>query len=114
MITKGGAAVDSYIPQNSSYRVFSDGSKIYAATLNQCNLGHNNNKFYIIQIIVHEISGQIFVWNRWGRVGSEGQSAFKGPFDKNKAISDYTSKFRSKTSGNYKEIEIKYDAEEEE
>lgn len=36
--------------------------------LNQTNIGHNNNKFYIIQLI--EQNGSFSCWNRWGRVVS--------------------------------------------
>lgn len=38
----------------------------YDCTLNQTNIGSNNNKFYIIQLLQ---DGERFVcWNRWGRV----------------------------------------------
>jgi poly [ADP-ribose] polymerase len=52
VITKGGAAVDSLVPNSASYRVLVDGGKVYSATLNQSNLDANNNKFYIIQVLV--------------------------------------------------------------
>ena len=86
VITKGGAAVDQFVPSKDSYRVFQDGGRSYAATLNQSNLDANNNKFYIIQILQKEVSGQLFVWNRWGRVGVPGQNALKGPLPKDSAI----------------------------
>ena len=35
--------------------------------LNQTNIGHNNNKYYIIQV-VKNARGQYYAWNRWGRV----------------------------------------------
>ncbi|XP_067159689.1 protein mono-ADP-ribosyltransferase PARP3 isoform X6 [Apteryx mantelli] len=38
----------------------------YDCTLNQTNIGANNNKFYIIQLIEH--GGAYSTWNRWGRV----------------------------------------------
>jgi len=34
--------------------------------LNQTNIGHNNNKYYVIQVI--ESAGRYYSWNRWGRV----------------------------------------------
>ncbi|XP_011890456.1 PREDICTED: poly [ADP-ribose] polymerase 3 isoform X4 [Cercocebus atys] len=38
----------------------------YDCTLNQTNIGNNNNKFYIMQLLQ---DGQHFTcWNRWGRV----------------------------------------------
>jgi poly [ADP-ribose] polymerase len=110
VITKGGAAVDSLIPNNSAYRVLVEGGKVYSATLNQANLDANNNKFYIIQVLVHETTGAITIWNRWGRVGVPGQNAMKGPFPKPQAIADFNSKYNDKAvKGDYREIEIKYD-----
>jgi len=34
--------------------------------LNQTNIGNNNNKYYVIQVI--QSGGQYYSWNRWGRV----------------------------------------------
>lgn len=105
VVTKGGAAVDSLVPNKDSYRVFQDGGKIYSATLNQSNLDANNNKFYIIQVLQNETSGSLFVWNRWGRVGVPGQNALRGPMPKDSAIREYISKHHDKTvKGDYREI----------
>lgn len=41
----------------------------YDCTLNQTNIGNNNNKFYIIQLLKED--GRFFCWNRWGRVVSD-------------------------------------------
>lgn len=112
VITKGGAAVDSLVPNKDSFRVFKDSSKVYSATLNQSNLDANNNKFYIIQILQNEQNGSFFVWNRWGRVGVPGQNALRGPMPQAKAIQEYINKHHDKTvKGDYREIEIKYDDE---
>jgi len=86
VITKGGAAVDSLVPNKETYRVFQDGGKSYSATLNQANLDHNNNKFYIVQILQNETTANLYLWNRWGRVGVPGQNALKGPMPKDTAI----------------------------
>lgn len=40
----------------------------YDCMLNQTNIGNNNNKFYVIQLLVS--NGNYYVWNRWGRVVS--------------------------------------------
>lgn len=105
MITKGGAAVDSLVPNSSAYRVLVEGGKVYSATLNQSNLDANNNKFYIIQVLVHEATGAIWVWNRWGRVGVPGMNALKGPYQKPQALSDFNSKYNDKAvKGDYREI----------
>lgn len=96
-----------------NYRVYQEGGKSYAATLNQANMDNNNNKFYIIQVLLNEKSSQLFVWNRWGRVGVPGQNCMKGPFPKDTALKEYRTKVHDKTvKGDYKEIEIKYDDEE--
>ena len=103
VVTKGGAAVDSLVPGKDQYRVFQDGNKVYSATLNQANMDHNNNKFYMIQILLNEKTNQIYVWNRWGRVGSPGQNCLKGPFPKDTAIREYNSKHHDKTvKGDYR------------
>lgn len=105
VVTKGGAAVDSLVPNKDSYRVFQDSGKIYSATLNQSNLGANNNKFYIIQILQNEANSNLFVWNRWGRVGVPGQNALLGPMPKDSAIREYAAKHHDKTvKGDYREI----------
>ena len=85
--------------------MYQDANKNYSATLNQANMDRNNNKFYIVQILMNEKTSQITVWNRWGRVGVPGQNCMKGPFSKDQAISEYNSKVRDKTvKGDYREI----------
>lgn len=40
----------------------------YDCMLNQTNIGNNNNKFYVIQVLT---SGKLhYCWTRWGRVVS--------------------------------------------
>lgn len=103
MITKGGAAVDSFVVDKEAYRVFQDGGKIYSATLNQADLNANNNKFYIIQILQHEASSELYFWSRWGRVGVPGQNCKAGPLSKSSAIQQYTKKYYDKASkGSYR------------
>ena len=82
--------------------MFQDGDKTYSATLNQSNIDANNNKFYIIQILQHT-NGNLFVWNRWGRVGTPGQNALKGEMAKEQAIKDFNSKYHDKAvKGDYR------------
>lgn len=40
----------------------------YDCMLNQTNIGQNNNKFYVIQVI--KDNNRFYSWNRWGRVVS--------------------------------------------
>ena len=68
--------------------------------LNQTNIGHNNNKFYIIQLI--ECAGVYYTWNRWGRVGEVGQNAMKSfAGDLSAAEKDFKKKFKDKTKNNW-------------
>ena len=55
--------VDSHCSLNSA-AVWQD----YDCMLNQTNIGKNNNKFYVIQLLV--VGTKYYVWNRWGRVVS--------------------------------------------
>ncbi|KAK3734446.1 hypothetical protein RRG08_029121 [Elysia crispata] len=87
---------DTYCPLSSNSEVHLD----YDAMLNQTNIGHNNNKYYIIQVL--KSGGRFYAWNRWGRVGEPGQNAMKGPFsDDSAAIKDFEKKFKDKTKNNW-------------
>ncbi|CAE8592563.1 unnamed protein product, partial [Polarella glacialis] len=95
----GGKAVDNAVPQSSSYKVYDD----LAVKLNQTNIGHNNNKFYIIQVLTR--SGKFFAWNRWGRVGEPGDTKLKAFPKAESAIQDFRSKFREKTGNSWENAE---------
>lgn len=41
----------------------------------QTNIGNNNNKFYLLQLLEDDSRKAYSVWFRWGRVGARGQSA---------------------------------------
>lgn len=43
--------VDSYMPSYLGYKVFED----WDCMLNQTNIGHNNNKFYVIQLLQNKL-----------------------------------------------------------
>ncbi|XP_076202335.1 protein mono-ADP-ribosyltransferase PARP3 isoform X2 [Aptenodytes patagonicus] len=61
---KPPATIDALCPLSTTpgARVYED----YDCTLNQTNIGANNNKFYIIQLLEHD--GAYSVWSHWGRV----------------------------------------------
>ena len=67
--------------------------------LNQTNIGHNNNKYYVIQLL--ESGGKYYTWTRWGRVGEPGQNAMLGNGTLDDAIKQFKNKFRDKTSNNW-------------
>ncbi|XP_078678445.1 protein mono-ADP-ribosyltransferase PARP3-like [Branchiostoma floridae x Branchiostoma belcheri] len=91
--------VDSSCPLNGRGQVQDD----YDCMLNQTNIGHNNNKYYIIQLIKTAGASPrpYYVWNRWGRVGEPGQSALKGPWDLETAKKDFEKKFKDKTKNDW-------------
>lgn len=85
--------VDEHCPIKSKATVHDD----YDCMLNQTNIGANNNKFYVIQVL--ESGGKFYCWTRWGRVGEVGQSALKGPFaSPDQGIKEFESKFKDKSS----------------
>jgi len=85
---------DKYIQDRDKYNVFEE----YAAVLNQTNIGANNNKFYIVQLLV-DATNKYYVWTRWGRVGDAGQSKMDAQPDLPTAIKTFSKKFYEK-SGN--------------
>ncbi|XP_055069456.1 protein mono-ADP-ribosyltransferase PARP3 [Misgurnus anguillicaudatus] len=75
----------------------------YDCMLNQTNIGQNNNKFYLIQVLV--FGGKYYCWTRWGRVGESGQNNLAGPSDANAAIKNFEKKFKDKTKNNWSDRE---------
>ncbi|XP_071721412.1 poly [ADP-ribose] polymerase 2 [Rutidosis leptorrhynchoides] len=97
---KGSAVLDQYIPEHikSNYHVLQQGDDIYDATLNQTNVGDNNNKFYIIQALESDDGSTFMVYNRWGRVGVKGQDKLHGPYTGvQSALDEFEQKFYAKT-----------------
>uniref|UniRef100_A0A674NQ20 Poly (ADP-ribose) polymerase family, member 3 n=1 Tax=Takifugu rubripes TaxID=31033 RepID=A0A674NQ20_TAKRU len=92
---KGRRKVDEHCQVSASAEVHED----YDCMLNQTNIGQNNNKFYVIQVI--KDNNRFYSWNRWGRVGEVGQSKLS-PFDKlEKAVKDFEKKFKDKTKNSW-------------
>uniref|UniRef100_A0A0D9V0P4 Poly [ADP-ribose] polymerase n=1 Tax=Leersia perrieri TaxID=77586 RepID=A0A0D9V0P4_9ORYZ len=101
---KGAAVMDQHIPDHikMTYHVLQVGEEIYDATLNQTNVGDNNNKFYIIQALESDAGGSFMVYNRWGRVGARGQDKVHGPFSsREQAIYEFEGKFHDKTNNHW-------------
>lgn len=71
----------------------------YDCTLNQTNIGSNNNKFYIMQLL-REDAG-FACWNRWGRVGETDQSKISHFESLADAKKDFEKKFREKTKNHW-------------
>lgn len=109
---KGGGTrtpkVDAHVPMAGCYAVVDD----WDCTLNQTNIGQNNNKYYVIQLL--QRSGGYSVWTRWGRVGEPGQHALKKFGSMDSASREFCKKFRDKTRnaweerGNFQAVPGKY------
>ncbi|KAM7422526.1 hypothetical protein PAMA_010529 [Pampus argenteus] len=92
---KGKRKVDEHCSLPATAEVYED----FDCMLNQTNIGQNNNKFYVIQLI--KASSKYYSWNRWGRVGEVGQSKLM-TFDKPEAaVKDFEKKFKDKTKNNW-------------
>lgn len=91
-----GRVVDRMVPNREQYKIHQD----YAILLNQTNIGQNNNKYYIIQLLTKD--GQFYCWTRWGRVGEPGQNALLpgGPTEAG-GIKLFASKFTDKTGNQW-------------
>ncbi|KAI1346580.1 PARP-domain-containing protein [Xylaria sp. FL0043] len=50
-----------------------DNGTIWDASLNLSNVSGNNNKFYMLQLLVDDKKKTYYAHNRWGRVGETGQ-----------------------------------------
>ncbi|GMP87630.1 hypothetical protein CsSME_00039925 [Camellia sinensis var. sinensis] len=97
---KGAAVLDQWLPEHikAQYHVLQRDDEIYDAMLNQTNVGENNNKFYVIQVLESDDGGRFMVYNRWGRVGVKGQDKFYGPYtSQHSAIQEFEQKFLAKT-----------------
>ncbi|KAF3664888.1 Poly [ADP-ribose] polymerase 2-A [Capsicum annuum] len=101
---KGAAVLDQYLSDDikARYHVLQQGDEIYDATLNQTNVGNNNNKYYVIQVLENDSGGNFLVYTRWGRVGAKGGTKINGPFTSaDDATSEFESKFYEKTKNHW-------------
>lgn len=101
---KGAAVLDQWLPDHikTQYHVLQLGDEIYDAMLNQTNVGENNNKFYLIQVLEADDGGRFMVFYRWGRVGVKGQDKLQGPYtSRDSAIQEFEQKFYAKTKNHW-------------
>ncbi|KAL8927904.1 MAG: hypothetical protein Q9172_001130 [Xanthocarpia lactea] len=100
---------------------------IFDASLNQTNIGGNNNKFYRLQLLYKASNHTYFTHTRWGRVGDFGQLKTMGPFDSlEPALKEFEKKFKDKSGhkwedrgepakkGKYTFIERSYEDDDDE
>lgn len=102
VVVKGAAPVDEYCPMHSSAHVFTEGSDVYDCMLNQTNIGMNNNKYYVIQLLESDSTPRRYwVWTRWGRVGLAGQNSLQSCFSLDDAKRAFGNKFTDKTKNHW-------------
>lgn len=103
-----------------------DDSIIYDCSLNQTNIGGNNNKFYRLQLLFDPKKDKYYTHTRWGRVGEFGQVKTMGPQSFEGAMKEFEKKFKDKSGhkwedrgepakkGKYTFIERSYEDDEDE
>ncbi|XP_038631572.1 poly [ADP-ribose] polymerase 2 [Scyliorhinus canicula] len=103
VIVKGKAAMDSECQaKQGKAHVYCEGDDVYDTLLNQTNLQHNNNKYYIIQLLEDDAKRNFSVWLRWGRVGKAGQNnLISCGTDLDKAKEIFEKKFLDKTKNDW-------------
>ena len=109
------AIVDQHFPNRGQYHICSDSDndfngKFFSCTLNKSDLDKNNNKFYIIQLLEHDVSHELVLFTRWGRVGVPGVHEEKD-VDTTSGPKLFMRKYKDKIKHGYQEIFIDYEAE---
>ncbi|KAL8934170.1 MAG: hypothetical protein Q9211_005374 [Gyalolechia sp. 1 TL-2023] len=119
--------IDEGFSQGFNPKVYvDDDGIIYDVSLNQTNIGGNNNKFYRLQLLLDPKSDQHYAHTRWGRVGEFGQTKTMGPQPLEAAMKEFNKKFKDKSGhkwedrgepakkGKYTFIEKSYEDDEDE
>ncbi|CAK5279870.1 unnamed protein product [Mycena citricolor] len=96
VVKRGRAPVDPKSGKVNTHQVYAD-ETVWDAMLNQTNVGANNNKFYVLQLL-HPIgnASQAMLYTRWGRVGIDGSTQIKGPWPVATAINEFKKQFKAK------------------
>uniref|UniRef100_G0ULU8 Poly [ADP-ribose] polymerase n=1 Tax=Trypanosoma congolense (strain IL3000) TaxID=1068625 RepID=G0ULU8_TRYCI len=114
-VQKGRGVVDVHSGKSDTCHVYDDGVTLFQFTLNQTNIKRNNNKFYIVQLLEDDISGKLFVYTRWGRVGHIGSDCLQPHAGIQDAMEEFCGKFYKKTANHwldrhhFKKVPLKYE-----
>jgi poly [ADP-ribose] polymerase len=88
---------DAECPVKGNVYIDREAGIAYDCMLNQSNVGNNNNKYFILQVIENKFNPNSYTtWFRWGRVGYPGQNNITNT-DLDTAISLFKKKFKDKT-----------------
>jgi poly [ADP-ribose] polymerase len=102
---KGRAAVDAHVAGGASKHVVDDGKVVWDVMLNQTNIGNNNNKFYVIQMLQDDVNkSKYYCFTRWARVGLVGQFNLDEFNSIEGAKKAFEAKFWDKTKNRWNEI----------
>jgi poly [ADP-ribose] polymerase len=72
---KKASKVDPLCPQARNCEIYKDDTgDAWECMLNQTNIQNNNNKYFLLQLLVNRDSDVYYTWFRWGRVGYNGQN----------------------------------------
>ncbi|CAF0734869.1 unnamed protein product [Adineta steineri] len=99
----GKVPVDSECASMSGKaHVYCEDKDVFDCMLNQTDVGNNNNKFYLIQLLEENNSKKYYVWLRWGRVGYNGQNSLEHfGCDLDDAKRFFCKKFSDKTKNDF-------------
>ncbi|CAF3550535.1 unnamed protein product [Adineta steineri] len=99
----GKVPVDSECASMSGKaHVYCEDKDVFDCMLNQTDVGNNNNKFYLIQLLEENNSKKYYVWLRWGRVGYNGQNNLEHfGCDLDDAKRFFCKKFSDKTKNDF-------------
>lgn len=98
--------VDEFCVQRTGdSHVYIDGEGVWNAMLNQTNVGSNNNKYYLVQLLATNSGGAYYTWFRWGRVGyaQRHQNKLTMFHSADAAKKDFCKKFKDKTKNDWYE-----------
>ena len=96
--------VDPLCPLASRCSIYTDENDVaWECMLNQTNIQNNNNKYFLLQVLVNSSTNQFHTWFRWGRVGYDGQKAQYDFSTVDAAKSCFEKKFSDKTKNRWED-----------
>merc|ERR1712157_710856 len=79
----------------------------FHAMLNQTNIGQNNNKYYLLQVLVHLQTGNYYAFFRWGRVGKvAGVTLQECGKNLDSAVKAFEKKFTDKSKNDFYDVVV--------
>ncbi|KAG6852521.1 hypothetical protein C0991_011268, partial [Blastosporella zonata] len=105
ILKRGAAPVDPNSGKVDSHMVYSDGTTVWDAMLNQTDDFSNFHlRFYVLQLLhSNQNKDQCVLYTRWGRVGENGQNQTKGPWAPQVAIGEFKKQFKAKAVVNWED-----------